>query len=254
VYHNLIKEKACVASVTEKYSMLAPTAFGANEKVKLEKALFDYFLTPLPNQSKILEIGPGAGSFARESIARGHDYLGVEPSRILRDKLESEGIRVVDQTVPPIEMEDSSLDLVHSFHIVEHMIDYQQVMEFFMESHRVLKPGGYISVVAPNYRMVKQLFFQYEYQHSFITTLDNLRNALSDCGFEVIDSKCFLMWLAPRLRWIDRLVAHICIPIGTNILFESLVRVLFSERFLFRLHKNLFDNVALLARKPLATP
>jgi len=242
-----------VSSVNEKYSMLPPTSFGANEKIKLERALFDFFLTPLPEKSKILEIGPGAGSFARESIKRGHDYVGVEPSRVLRENLELEGIRVLDQVVPPIDMEDASCDLVHSFHIVEHMIDYRQVMEFFMESFRVLKPGGHISVVAPNYRMVKHLFFQYEYQHTFITTLDNLRNALCDCGFEVVESRCFLMWLAPRLRWIDRLVAHTCIPIGTNIIFESLVRFLVSDRFLFRLHKNLFDNVALLARKPITT-
>lgn len=241
-----------MSSVYEKYSMLPPTALGANRKIKLERALFDYFLTPLPERSKILEIGPGAGSFAQECIAQGHEYVGIEPSRVLRENLEAKGINVLDQVVPPIVMEDSSLDLVHSFHIVEHMIDYRQVMEFFMESYRVLRPGGHISVIAPNYRMVKHLFFQYEYQHTFITTLDNLRNALCDCGFEVVDARCFLMWLAPELRWLDRLVAHTCIPIGTNILFESLVRFLTSQRFLFRLHKNLFDNVALLAKKPLA--
>ncbi len=242
-----------MSSVNEQYSMLPPTSFGANEKIKLEKAIFDYFLTPLPERSKILEIGPGAGSFARESIERGHEYVGVEPSKSLRENLESEGIQVIDQLVPPIGMEDSSLDLVHSFHIVEHMVDYRQVMEFFMESYRVLKPGGYISVIVPNYRMVKHLFFQYEYQHTFITTLDNLRNALGDCGFEIVDARCFLIWLAPRLRWLDRIIAHTCIPIGTNVLVESLVRALTSEQFLFRLHKNLFDNVALLARKPMAT-
>ena len=239
-----------MSSVNEKYSMLAPTPFGAKEKAKLEKAIFDYFLTPLPQRSKILEIGPGAGSFARESISRGHEYVGFEPSSSLREKLESDGIRVVDQVVPPIHMDDSSLDLVHSFHIVEHMVDYRQVMEFFLESYRVLKPGGHISVIVPNYRMVKHLFFQYEYQHTFITTLDNLRNGLHDRGFEVVDARCFLIWLDPRLRWLDRIIAHSCIPIGTNILFESLVRFLTSDKFLFRLHKNLFDNAALLARKP----
>ncbi|MCP3899792.1 MAG: class I SAM-dependent methyltransferase [Desulfobacteraceae bacterium] len=217
----------------------------------MQKAIFDYLLPSLSENSRVLEIGPGGGAFARECISRKLDYTGIEPSAGLREALEREGIHVVNQLVPPIDFEDNQFDLIHSFHIVEHMTNYHEVMQFFMESYRVLKPGGYFSVIAPNYRMIKHLFFQYEYQHSFVTTLDNVKNGLADCDFDILEAKCFLMWLSPILHKIDRLIAYACIPIGTNLLIETIIRSLTSSTFLFRVHKNLFDNIAIVAQKPL---
>lgn len=123
-------------------------------------------------------------------------------------------------------------------------------MDFFFESYRVLKPGGYISVIAPNYQTLKHLFFQYEYQHSYVTTMPRLKNMLKDYGFEIINARCFLFWLSPQLNLADRLLAHTLIPLSINSLSQGLVSTLISEEFLFRIHKNVFENIAILARKP----
>lgn len=239
-----------MSQVTDKYSMSKLTNFGESKKKAAQVEIFDHFLPKLSNDSHVLEIGPGRGAFARECQRREIPYTGIEPSDSLRAELSADGINVVKSSVPPIDLKGDEFDLVYSFHIVEHMKDYHDVMEFFAEAYRVLKPGGYMAVIAPNYRLVKNVFFQYEYQHAFVTTLDNVSNGLKDTGFDIEDAKCYLTWLNPKKRVFDRIVANVCVPIGTNLYVENILRTAISPNFLFKVHKNLFDNIAVLARKP----
>jgi len=236
---------------TDKYILHDITPIGKRKKANRVRSLFKHFLPNLPSSAKILEIGPGRGEFARECIERKFEYLGIEPSEILREKLTNAGIPTIDQSVPPIHLSSNQFDLVHSHDFIEHLRDYTDVMNFFQESFRVLKSGGYISVVAPNYRTIKHLFYQYEYQHSFVTTRDRLINMLTDCSFAINHSRCFLLWLSPVLNRIDRLLAHIMIPLATNSVVESLISAIPSDELLFRVHKNVYDHVGILARKPL---
>lgn len=237
-------------AATDKYTLADITSIGKKRKADRVSSLFDHFLPNLPGSAKVLEIGPGRGEFARGCLGRKLSYLGVEPSEELCKILERASIPVISQTVPPIKLESNSFDLIHSSDFVEHLANYVDVMHFFVEALRVLKPGGYISIIAPNYLTIKHLFFRYEYQHSYITTRDRLINLVRDCGFETVQSKCFLWWLSPRLNRIDRLLAHTVIPLATNPFMESLITLVTSEKFLFRVHKNVCDHVGILAQKP----
>jgi SAM-dependent methyltransferase len=239
-----------VKTHSDKYSLHGWTSLGKARKAKIERDLFEYMFPSLSESARVLEVGPGHGQFAFECRRRNLDFLGIEPSLKLRQELINEGFAIIDGMVPPIPLDDNQFDLVHSHDFVEHLLDYQTVMEFFLESYRVLKPGGHISVVAPNYRTIKHLFFQYEYQHSYITTIGRLRNLLSDCGFTIVETRAFLYWMSPKLNRVDRLLAQVVIPLATNAFFEFLIARLFSEEFLFRVHKNVFDHVALVAIKP----
>jgi SAM-dependent methyltransferase len=236
--------------VTNIYSLSRPTAIGQRRKANDAAALFDYLFPEFQTGAHILEIGPGYGYFARECLRRGLRYTGVEPSAELCAVLRREGITVLDKPVPPIEAEDESLDLVHSNDFVEHLPTYPDVERFFRESFRVLRPGGHISIITPNYRTLKDLFFRYEYQHSFVTTRERLNKFLKDCGFQIVTSRDFLFWLSPRINILDRLVAHTLIPLARNPLLEFVITRMTSEDFLFRIHKNVYDHVAILAQKP----
>lgn len=231
------------------YSFSAITEVGRRRKTATQRSLFDYFLPVFPYYAQVLEVGPGRGEFAEECRNRQLSYIGVEPSRSLYELLHGAGFEVINKEVPPLPVESERFDLVHSNDFVEHLCSFREVMTFFQETHRVLRPGGYVSVIAPNYQTIKHLFFQYEYQHSYVTTADRLTNMLADCGFKIIKVRCFLMWLSPRLNWLDRLVAHALIPLTTNALAQGLIGGLTSKDFLFRIHKNVFDHVAVLARK-----
>ena len=236
--------------VTDIYSLSRPTAFGERRKANDAAALFDHLFPELQNEAHILEIGPGYGHFARECLRRRLRYTGVEPSVELCAGLRRQGITILDKSVPPIEAEDESLDLVHSDDFVEHLPTYPDVERFFRESFRVLRPGGYMSIITPNYRTLKDLFFRYEYQHSFVTTRERLNKFLKDCGFQIVTSRDFLFWLSPRLNILDRVLAHAVIPLARNPLVEFVITRLTSEDFLFRIHKNVYDHVAILAQKP----
>jgi SAM-dependent methyltransferase len=244
------QRQAMKPETTDRYTLANITPVGQRRKTDRVRALFDHFLPSLPDSAKVLEIGPGRGEFARGCLSRGLSYVGIEPSEELCESLEQTGIPVMNQTVPPIKVESNSFDLIHSNDFVEHLASYVDVMHFFGEAFRVLKPGGYLSVVAPNYATIKELFFRYEYQHSYITTRDRLLNLGQDCGFQIVHTKCFLWWLSRRMNRIDRLFAHTIIPLATNPLIESLVTLVMSEDFLFRVHKNVCDHVGILARKP----
>jgi SAM-dependent methyltransferase len=236
--------------VQKNYSFSQLTEFGKRRKSSQLLDLFQYFLPKLHSGSTVVEIGPGRGEFALEVCARGLKYIGIEPSRELCLGLRDQGFEVINQTVPPLPLENETVDLIHSHDFVEHLVDYREVMRVFLESYRVLKPGGFVSVIGPNYETIKQLFYQYEYQHSFIVTKNRLENMLKDSGFEINASTCYLMFLSPLLVPLDRIIAHTALPVLGNSLSQALIRLLLSEGFAFKLNKNLYDHVAVLGRKP----
>lgn len=235
--------------VTSKYSLGDVTGLGRYKKTARVRSLFEHFLPNLPTKARVLEIGPGRGEFASECIARQFDYVGIEPSDELRKQLEARNIAVVGGSAPPIPFDNNSFDLVHSYDLIEHLSTYPEAVDLSSEAFRVLKPGGYISIVAPNYLTIGDLFFRYEYQHSFVTTPGRLTFLLNDCGFELVRKRCFLHFLSPRLNWIDRLLVRPLIFFAKNPVIESLIVALTSEQFLFRIHKNVYDHVGVLGRK-----
>lgn len=55
--------------------------------------------------------------------------------------------QVVDLSVFPWPWEDNSIDGIHASHIAEHFFDQQK---FFNECCRILKPEGFLRIVAPH--------------------------------------------------------------------------------------------------------
>ena len=110
-------------------------------------------------------------------------------------------------------------------------------MDFFSEAYRVLKPGGFFSLITPNYQTLKHMFFQYEYQHSFVTTKDRLKKMLSDSGYEIVRAINYFHWMSPRLNRVDRFLAHMIMPLSINTFIQGLLGTIISEKFVFQIHK-----------------
>lgn len=239
-----------MTEVRNHYTLKDSTELGTKKQAAFERALFDHFLPKLPKSSQVLEIGPGKGEFAYECKSRNLSFFGIEASQELFQKLKHSGFEVIYDVVPPIPMESEQFDIVHSKHFVEHLLNYVDVMDFFSEAYRVLKPGGYISVITPNYRTLKHMFFQYEYQHSFVTTKDRLKKMLLDSGYEIVRAFNYFLWLSPKLNWADRFLAQIIMPLSINSLVQGLISTLISEKLVFQIHKTIYDHAVVLARKP----
>lgn len=158
-----------------------------NQDLLIEK-LKDYYLTgcrkPLPNVEKgireslsmqreeeriaimrdifgiqvkgkrVLEIGSGLGTFNIVCQQHGGECYGIEPDSmkvgVAFDRLDDAGVgrnilRGVGEDLP---FRDATFDLVVSFQVLEHTQSPEKVLQ---ETVRVLKPGGYIHFVIPNY-------------------------------------------------------------------------------------------------------
>lgn len=233
-----------------RYTYHGTTSWGARRQRRILRRLLDRHLL-LPPNGEMFEIGTGRGEFAEEAMSRGYRYFGSEPSRVLREALEQRGIQVGNQPVPPLPADNNSLDLVYSADVFEHLDGWEEAMAVCREAYRSLRPGGMLAVVAPNYDTTRWLFWAYEYQHTFVTNQGRLATLLRDDGFSSVTSREFLTGLGlTNLRFGDRLLCHLTLPVARSSALCDLLRAGGLETFLFRVHKNLCDHVLVTGRKP----
>ena len=234
-----------------RYTYHSTTEWGRRKRARSSARIWDKVLPPLPAGSRVLEIGSGRGEFAREALRRGLHYEGIEPSAELRARLEADGIRIWNAAVPPLPVPDESVDLVHSRDLFEHLVDYREALALCEEAYRALRPGGYLSIMAPNFDSLGWVFFAHEYQHGFVTNRSRLSGLLRDSGFAIEKSIVYLTPLGLNRWWpLDRIVTHAGLAVLGNRLVCDLIRGAGGERFFFRAHKNLCDHVVVVGRKP----
>jgi len=241
-----------MSSGEDLYTFSSTTALGRKRKAKGIQViirLLGKYLTP---DATILEVGTGRGEFAHGIIDTGLTYIGIEPSKSLRDGL-ARDLNIISEPIPSIQLEEQSVDMVYSYDVVEHLQSYSDAIKFFEESSRVLKPNGKIVVIAPNVETLGKLFYLYEYQHSFYTTIDRVETMLKETGFEIKLARAFLTnyGLSSNfiVRAVDRIFANVVLLFARNGLFISLLRGLLGRNFVFKVHKNLFDHIVLIGQK-----
>ena len=96
--------------------------------------------------SKILDVGAGDGSFAKE-LNRKDVYMldGNEKSaKQFADTYQN----IFLGTLPDLPFENNSFDLIHCSHVIEHL-EVEQLYRALKEFDRCLKIGGYIVISAP---------------------------------------------------------------------------------------------------------
>ena len=103
---------------------------------------------------KVLEIGSGLGLFNIVCQQQGIDCYGIEPDWVMLQislellneaGLKRNAINGIGENLP---LMDNTFDFIVSFQVLEHTQNPEKVLK---ESLRVLKPGGYIYFVIPNY-------------------------------------------------------------------------------------------------------
>lgn len=235
---------------TSLYTYHGTTTAGNRKRSRFEQGILGDLLKASPTARDFLEIGSGRGEFAGAVTALGRNYRGIEPSDELRDQLVARGLAVSSEIVPPLPVPDASVDVVHSNQVVEHLGSHENVLSYFREAHRALRPGGLVSTVAPNCDTIGPIFALHEYQHSFITNRGRLCSLLRDAGFEVIMVRKYLTpWGFTRLAVLDRIFAHTILLFARSPLIWSIVQAVAGESLAFKIYKNLFDQVFVIGRK-----
>ena len=234
----------------EDYQLYSVTRLGKYIRLKRERMVFDFVTRNIRAGATILEIGAGRGEFAEQARSNGYEYIGVEPSASMRSVWVARGFRVLERPVPEIDLADEEVDLVYSSAVIEHLENYPTVLKFFKEARRVLREGGIISSIVPNCDSIGMIFYLQDYQHNFVTNQGRLHHLARDCGFEIIESRCYLTNLGlSRFAFVDRILAHTVLLFMRSPLIYAVVHFCFGEEITTRIYKNLFDLTIVMARK-----
>jgi SAM-dependent methyltransferase len=222
------------------------TGYGAARRGKIERvrlALLAEYATP---PGRMLEIGPGHGTLAEAAVEAGWDYTAVEASDLLIDVLKKKGLRVVKAFTPPIPGDANSTDVVYADQVMEHMSGIDAARAFTADARRILRAGGIFFVVVPDYLKERSFFWDVDYTHNFVTTERRMRQLLTDGGFHVERVvRSIGAATGPRRDLLATGALLVNLP-GVN----ALSRYTGTEDLLFKIRKNLFETLTIVARKP----
>lgn len=137
------------------------------------------------NLKTILDVGCGTGKLVEYLNSRGFVVKGCDPY------IKSKKRNVIEGAATNLPFKDQSLDLITSVSVIEHLTK-SEVVKFLNEAGRVLKSGGYIFLVTPNYNSIwriimgKKWFGYSDPTHINFYTPSSLSKLLKENGFKKI--------------------------------------------------------------------
>ena len=136
---------------------------------------------------RVLEIGTGYGFLARQFKERGFEYLGVEMNDGLAALTRELGLEVLTCTAPPFPERAKEFlpNVVWLSHVVEHSVSWRAARELLIQVREMLAPGGEVVIIGPDALWWKWEFWNVDWSHGYATSVNNVRQLLWDCGFEV---------------------------------------------------------------------
>jgi len=103
--------------------------------------------------------------------------------------------------------QDSTFDYVFSKSLIEHLVRPDNMID---EAYRVLKPGGIIVIMTPEWRSNMKWFWD-DYSHYHAYTQKSLADLLRIKSFGAVNCEVFYqlpwLWRRPELRVIPRVIA-----------------------------------------------
>jgi len=176
------------------------------------------------DNSRILDIGSGVGSFVAACQKRGLQCYGIEPDRI-GNGTELTAIQIARQRVARpvfvagvgenLPFADGTFDLVTMNQVIEHVENQRAVLA---EATRVLKEGGALFLACPNYLR----FYEPHYKILWMPLMPKVLGRL------------YLRLLGRRTVLLDQ------ITYTTNARLRRLLNTLGTEYLVFDLHREQF--------------
>lgn len=141
----------------------------------------------LVKNQKVLELGCGRGEFLNEFVVNGFEGHGVDLSDYCKKFFPDLNFKKVDLANEKLPYEDNSFDIIYSKSIIEHFYYPEKV---FQEAYRVLKPGGTIITLTPEWQYIYKSFYE-DFTHRTPFTSVSLRDIQEMSGFKEITVESF---------------------------------------------------------------
>lgn len=189
---------------------LGEQAYQPGRQDHLKRRVFDTFDALLRFRGRpglqpgmaMVDLGASDGALVRVAQAAGLDACGFDAA---------DGL---DLEVDRLPLEDSSVDVVTCVSLIEHL--YNPTM-MLAEARRVLRPGGSIILVTPNWKYSSQSFFD-DPTHVHPYTPVSTARVLLFHGFSDV---CVVPWIVKKPAWMWNLArafpfARWCLPFRGN--------------------------------------
>lgn len=153
-----------------------------NEAINYNLFLRGFIKSNLQNSDRVLDIGAGIGTFAKELSLDGYMIDCIEPDLIQLGIIRSLGLRGFQALT---EIEDLSIDSAYSINVLEHIEDDT---EFLKEIWRKLKVGSPLIIYVPALQMLYSSM-DLKVGHFRRYSRKHLIRALIQSGFVVENAK-----------------------------------------------------------------
>lgn len=145
------------------------------------RAIVGFLGMELAGASSVLEIGAGYCSFINAVSAE--KRYALDTSDVVRQHAAAGVQAHVQSAAEPFPFADASLDAVLASNLFEHLYP-AELERALTEIRRVLRPGGKLIIVQPNFKYAFREYFD-DYTHVAIFTEVSLTDRLQVAGFRV---------------------------------------------------------------------
>ena len=164
---------------------------------------------------KMLEPGCGRGEFLNNFKELGLDVVGVDISPEARDYDDDLEVKLCDIENEKLPFKDATFDIIYSKSFVEHLYYPERYLK---EAYRVLKPGGLLLTLAPDWESNYKTYFD-DFTHRTPFTNIALEDAYKMYGFSKVNVFKFrqlpIVWKYPKLNYFCAAISPF-IPVRTK--------------------------------------
>ena len=142
----------------------------------------DFFGPRIPERGTVVDVGAGPCLFINEVRAARRIAVDANPNLLHAVGPGVEAVLDGDVDLPSIP--DGTADTVFMSNFLEHLASPFEVLRALRAARRILRPGGEILVLQPNFRLCAGRYFDFV-DHPVIVTDRGLVEGLEAAGFEV---------------------------------------------------------------------